>query len=82
MCAKLTKLGANLADLKITAAAMSADNKKKDPKLWQKVDQGEYNVVYVTPEEILDPMGHFMTTTVKDTRTYSIYEENRLRRRR
>jgi len=46
---------------------MTADNKKKDPKLWQKVDQGEYNVVYVTPEEILDPMGHFMTTTVKDT---------------
>ena len=43
---------------------MTADNKKKDPKLWQKVDQGEYNVVYVTPEEILDPMGHFMTTTV------------------
>jgi superfamily II DNA helicase RecQ len=56
-----------LTDLKITAAAMTADNKKKDPKLWQKVDQGEYNVIYVTPEEILDPMGHFMTTTVKDT---------------
>jgi superfamily II DNA helicase RecQ len=46
---------------------MTADNKKKDLKLWQKVDQGEHNVVYVTPEEIVDPMGYFMTTTVKDT---------------
>ena len=42
----------------------------------------EYNVDYVTPKEMLNPTGHFMTTTVKDTRTYSIYQENRLRCRR
>jgi hypothetical protein len=46
---------------------MTADNKAKDPKLWEKVDQGEYNIVYATPEEILDPLGHFLTTTIKNT---------------
>jgi superfamily II DNA/RNA helicase len=65
--AKLTKQVDILTNLRIKSCATTADNKAKDPKLWEKVDRGEYNIVYATPEEILDPLGHFLTTTIKNT---------------
>jgi len=41
---------------------------EEDPKLWEKVDNGEYNIVYITPEMALDPAGHFFKNSHINTK--------------
>jgi hypothetical protein len=42
-------------------SALTQDAIGIDPKLWEKVDNGEYNIVYITPEMALDPASHFLS---------------------
>ena len=49
----------------IKVVALTAENTKADPILWTKVNRGEYDLVYATPEVLMDKRGHFATSTVR-----------------
>jgi superfamily II DNA helicase RecQ len=50
----------------IPAAALTGGNVEEDPQLWQKVDRGNYRVVYATPEILFQQNGHFLSKTTKN----------------
>jgi hypothetical protein len=47
------------------AVAVTADTLALDPKLWEKVDRGDFRIVYACPEILLDRRGHFSTITTR-----------------
>lgn len=49
----------------INAVSLSAETQLLDPKIWEKVDRGEYNPVYTTLEVCMDTWGHFSTQTLR-----------------
>lgn len=51
--------------MKIKAVALTRDNIEKDSSLWTKVDAGEFNIVYMTPEVAMAKKGHFSEVTVR-----------------
>src|SRR5579859_6908600 len=52
----------------LNAIGIDSHAEEEDPKLWEKVDNGEYNIVYITPEMALDPAGHFFKNSHKNTK--------------
>jgi superfamily II DNA/RNA helicase len=44
---------------------ITKETQKADPKLWEKVDRGDFNVVYATPEVLLDKKSHFFNNTIR-----------------
>jgi hypothetical protein len=44
--------------------SLTAEAFEKDPKLWERVGNGEFRLVYATPETLLDSRGTFMTSIV------------------
>ena len=51
----------------IKAININRETLRKDPKLWDKVDRGEFQVVYCTPEALIVKGSHFSNKTVRDT---------------
>ena len=45
--------------------AVTGDNLEKDKSLWNKVDNGEFAVVYMTPEVAMEKRGHFSTKSAR-----------------
>jgi superfamily II DNA helicase RecQ len=43
----------------LNAIGIDSHAEEEDPKLWEKVDNSEYDIVYITPEMALNPVGHY-----------------------
>jgi Helicase conserved C-terminal domain len=56
----------DLNELGIKAVALTAEKCAKNPGLWTKVDRGEFQLVYLSPEMLLHPNGHFLNVTVRN----------------
>ena len=50
--------------------AVTHDKIDEDSSLWAKVDNGQFRVVYMTPEVAMDKRGHFSTETVKTNTSF------------
>jgi len=50
-----------LIALGIKAVAVTKDNLLADPAIWEKVRDGHYQLIYASPETLLDARGYFMT---------------------
>ena len=46
--------------------AVTGDNLEKDKSLWNKVDNREFAIVYMTPEVAMEKRGHFSTKSARD----------------
>ena len=49
----------------ISAVALTAENLDEDPAIWDRLSEGEYRVVYASPEIVLDPEGRFQTDIIR-----------------
>jgi superfamily II DNA helicase RecQ len=49
----------------IKAVAITGANKTADYRLWQKVDKGEFSIVFACPEALLGPRLYFFTSTAR-----------------
>jgi hypothetical protein len=57
----------HVAKVGIKACGLSSANKAEDPHLLQKMDRGEFDMVFACPEALLEPRGHFFTQTLRST---------------
>lgn len=55
----------DLLNIKISAVALTKDNFEDHTNLWNRVAVGEFQVVYATPEILLEHHGHFLLDVVK-----------------
>jgi superfamily II DNA/RNA helicase len=49
----------------IKAVAITSESLKENPRLWDEVDRGKYQIVYACPEILLSTHGHFSQFTVR-----------------
>src|SRR5579859_2018464 len=54
----------------ILAVALTHENIQDDPQLWEKVDRGDFRVVYASPEILLNQKSHFYSHTMKAKSTF------------
>lgn len=45
--------------------ALTKENTKQHPEIWKSLDAGEYNIVFATPEILLDKRSHFAKQTMR-----------------
>ena len=50
-----------LEALGIKAVALTQENLSAEPRIWEKVRDGHYQLIYASPETLLDARGYFMT---------------------
>ena len=48
----------------VSALALTAAAVKADPNIWKRLEQGEYSVIFASPEIVLAPQSHFWKHTV------------------
>lgn len=46
--------------------AITSESLKQNPRLWDEVDRGTYQIVYACPEMLLDKKGHFANVTLRN----------------
>jgi superfamily II DNA/RNA helicase len=51
--------------LQLNPIALTKDNVDKDPTIWPRLDRGEYNLVFASPEILMDRLSHFYNETMK-----------------
>jgi superfamily II DNA/RNA helicase len=54
-----------MKSLGFSAVALTKETVRNDHTIWNKVDNGEYSIVFASPEILLNPRSHFWTVTVK-----------------
>ena len=55
----------DLLNIEISAVALTKDNFEEHTNLWKRVEAGEFQVVYATPEILLEHRGHFLLDVVR-----------------
>ena len=60
----------DLLNIEISAVALTKDNFEEHTNLWKQVEAGEFRVVYVTPEILLEHRGHFFLDVVRSHCTF------------
>jgi len=50
----------------ISAVALTRHTKEKNKKVWDEVAKGRYQIVYASPEVILNKRGHFLVSLVRN----------------
>ena len=54
-----------MKSLGFSSVALTKETVRNDHTIWNKVDNGEYSIVFASPEILLNPRSHFWTVTVK-----------------
>ena len=60
----------DLLNIEISAVALTKDNFHEHTNLWKRVEAGEFQVVYATPEILLEHRGHFFLDIVRSHCTF------------
>jgi hypothetical protein len=56
-----------MTSLGFSSVAVTAERIEEDPEVWKKVADGEFQIVYATPEMILDAQSYFQKTILKQS---------------
>lgn len=51
---------------KLRSVALTSSKVEANPALWREVDNGNFQIVYASPEMLMDPTKHFQCHTVKE----------------
>ena len=55
----------------IAAVTLTKETVKADPKVWSKVEKGEYRIAYASPEILLNKNGPFFAKTIRSKTIFS-----------
>ena len=53
-------------NFKLRSVALTSSKVEANPALWREVDNGNFQIVYASPEMLMDPTKHFQCNTVKE----------------
>src|SRR6266496_3268858 len=53
-------------NFKLRSVALTSSNVEANPALWREVDNGNFQIVYASPEMLMDPTKHFQCHTAKE----------------
>lgn len=67
---RLTRKVDECTGFKLRSVALTSANVEANPALWKEVDNGNFQIVYASPEMLMDPMKHFQSHTAKGSNKF------------
>src|SRR5947199_10425580 len=69
---QLTRKVDECVKFKLRSVALTSSNMEAKPVLWREVDNVNFQIVYVSPEMLMDPTKHFQCHTVKESNNFKM----------
>jgi len=67
---RLTRKVDECTKYKLQSVALTSLNMEAKPALWREVDNGKFQIVYASPEMLMDPTKHFQCHTAKESNKF------------